>query len=198
MKERPILFSGPMVRAILDGTKTQTRRALKPQPIYTGRAKDYEWDARGQVGFVPIRDAREFGPYGIPGDRLWVRETWVHGLTDLGQAPVYYRADGEDDTTLWRPSIYMPRRLSRITLEIKDVRVERLQDISENDAKSEGICYDYNVDPIGPCKWRVPGTNMGVDSPKGAFSTLWDSIATNFSRWEFNPWVWVVEFERVK
>lgn len=190
MKERPILFSAPMVRAILDGSKTQTRRIVKSKsPI---SALGY------MVNRPEIFDA--ICPYGKIGDRLWLRETfaevqkWYAQIdlrTNINIPPqpknpiepfFIYRADGERSGAIkWKPSIHMPRRACRIKLEITNVRVERLQDISEEDAKAEG------------CSFR-PGE---TDSRCQAFSNLWTKINGEES-WSENPWVWVVEFKRVK
>lgn len=184
MNERPILFSGPMVRAILEGRKTQTRRVMNPQPV--------DQDENGWYVQVPVTDARAPGmvfyerkyfhcPYGQPGDQLWVRETFddVHGS-------VLYRANPEDAEDFppcggkrchWKPSIFMPRWASRITLEIVGVRVERVQEITPDDARAEGVEHLY--------------------APRNAFANLWDSInAKRGYGWDSNPWVWVVEFRR--
>lgn len=193
-KERPILFSGPMVRAILDGRKTQTRRIVKPAPDdwidqlhgydLRGRAPyDIEHPETGAVvgyGFQS-EDAFYKCPYGQPGDRLWVRE--AHGL-DLANK-VYYR-EGFDPKCgwngKWRPSIHMTRAASRITLEIVGVRVEQLTSITAGESIKEGIT-------IEDCR-RVNGS--AVD----AYRKLWESINGPGS-WNENPWVWVVEFKRV-
>lgn len=141
MKERPILFSGEMVRAILEGRKTQTRRVIKPQPD----------SARNSVfvksGFETKHGYEIKCPYGQPGDRLWVRETWGLWDTDPKDGPerakIFYRATDENRRDLryqrWRPSIHMPRWASRINLEITNIRIERVQDITEEDAKAEGL-----------------------------------------------------------
>lgn len=197
MKERPIIFSGEMVRAILEGRKTQTRRVIKPQPS-------------GDVGAWPYDDHREnwlVCPYGSQECRLWVRETWrpfVLGSRFNQEVDIEYRADGQKilhhpisseklekweggfSDCSWKPSIHMPRWASRITLEITDVRVERVQDITDADAVAEGI--DPEEDKYD-----------GHQVPKVNFSFLWDSI--NEKRgfgWDANPWVWVVEFKKVK
>lgn len=185
MKERPILFSAPMVRALLAGTKTQTRRVVKPQP------------EQGCIGhFGPgnpfIRGERDATrcPYGQPGDRLWVREAFMHEPADYcweasvsipcRPASTVYRADFHESQPGegWKPSIHMPRSLSRILLEVTAVRVEQLQDISESDAMAEG-CY---TDPACPAY--------------DAYRSLWEQINGPGS-WDANPWVWVVEFKRV-
>ena len=212
MKERPILFSAPMVRAILDGSKTQTRRVVKPQPI-EDRLHDhverkyglFTWWA-GNRTFSIQHQAR--CPYGQPGDRLWVRETWNvthhsqlapgeniaksaedcvrdnNGFMPSCAEGVVYAADGVTSHPVhgkarWRPSIHMPRWASRILLEITDVRVERLQDISEADAISEGVQHSTLNDPRVEYRW------------------LWESINGPDS-WAANPWVWVIEFQRIE
>lgn len=182
MKERPILFSAPTVRAILAGTKTQTRRVVKDRHI----------DAAPPACF--FQWLRERCPYGQPGDRLWVRETWAYGVHAIAaerdeDGPFVYRADGTDQGRLcarWRPSIHMPRSASRILLEITAVRVERLKDITWSDAAKEGIHVPRRardrVDPEIGCVAQ--------------FRRLWEQINGSGS-WDTNPWVWVVEFKRV-
>jgi hypothetical protein len=191
MTERPILFSAPMVRALLAGTKTQTRRVVKGWPL--------EWLKPGM--FTPEYVALpENGacPYGQPGDRLWVRETFAgsiayerHGyaLKDWGNK-LWYVADGEPRSGQWtrpRPSIHMPRCLSRITLEVTGVRVERLQDISEADAQAEGCALEC-MTPTGD------DSGSAIHGP-GGYMALWESINGPGS-WDANPRVWVVEFRR--
>ena len=183
MKERPILFSAPMVRALLAGTKTQTRRIIKPQHLaffnQDAAAMLSDWNER------PL-------PYGQPGDRLWVRETFGHFECNQHFKPgcnVYYRADGNClELEPWRPSIHMPRWASRITLEITSVRVERLQDISEADAQAEGAPFE-----LGELERLILGAKAKYRS---GFCRLWQSINGPGS-WDANPWVWVVEFQRV-
>lgn len=195
MKERPILFSAPMVQAILDGSKTQTRRVVKPQPS-SGDHFGFDDKQRLQVpawyGLWLLAC-----PYGQPGDRLWVRETWAapdHGA-QLGFDVLAFRAthsDSEIPGGRWRPSIHMPRWASRITLEVTGVRVERLQDISEADAMAEGVWrtvsghYSYGDE-----------YNPSYATACDAFRGLWESINGPGS-WEANPWVWVVEFKRLE
>jgi len=191
MKERPILFSGPMVRAILSGTKTQTRRKV----VHIGHHDKVQWliwdAAAGTGGWGVQRDGEWFKvpcPYGVPGDRLWVRETWrvngnEHDYAIAKRDGVFYRADEEWNTDVgWRPSIFMPRWASRITLEVVGVRVQRLQDISEDDAKAEG-CIDG-----------------AFNAAFGEYMELWDRInGKRFNcAWKDNPWVWAVEFRAVK
>lgn len=207
--ERPILFSAPMVRAILEGRKTQTRRVMKHQPqrvvvpgigpmlaIQQPRGNDrWLWpNARNEV----VASC----PYGVPGDRLWVRETFIHEPADYCReasvsipcrpALTVYRADVEDPREgRWTPSIHMPRALSRIDLEVTGVRVERLQDISENDALAEG------ADGPHPASWHPDAPEVGPESYRLGFRELWESI-NGAGSWEANPWVWVVEFRRIK
>lgn len=177
VKERPILFSGAMVQAILEGRKTQTRRVVKPAApfVSTDSGLDIQW-ALGDLHC----------PYGKPGDRLWVRETWAQ----FHNAMIYAATPAMITVDKWKPSIHMPRWASRITLEIKSVRVERIQDISLNDAVAEGM--------------RIRDTDgghvfeMGFDayvSPLDAYRELWDSInAKRGFGWEKNPWCWAIEF----
>lgn len=193
MKERPILFSAPMVQAILAGTKTQTRRIVKPQPdAWCGGTLCVQFtpdDQRlGRLG-KPI-----LCPYGVPGDRLWVRETWAvsHVIDHLkpreiqkGAGIVYYTATENTGGMMQRPSIFMPRWASRITLEITDVRVERLQEISEEDALAEGAKpYLLPVHPARESLRYVEG-----------FAQLWEQINGPGS-WDANPWVWAINFRR--
>lgn len=239
MTERPILFSGPMVRAILEGRKTVTRRVVKPQP----RVSDEEAMVLPEAwatGFVGVKC-----PHGRKGDRLWVRETWASPDQDKSkQGRVAYDADGvcgcwcghgEDrsfmyhgrilqasgfsecfpksgSTTFglgkytdvqsgeypsykygWRPSIHMPRWASRLTLELTEVRVERLQDITEADAQAEGVMpwFAADLQPDGELR---PGQSIAY---RAAFHDLWDSIYGEKHPWKSNPFCWVISFRRV-
>ena len=208
-KERGIIFKAEMVRAILDGRKTMTRRVIKPQP---GPDIDrlHGGDLRGRFPY-PLMDDNEdpcgFGfqdeagnfwrcPYGQPGDRLWVREThWINKSEGL----VAYRTDGEMPKHMsgerWRPSIFMPRWASRITLEVTGVRVERLQEITMDDVHREGVaCSDC---------WSTGSPYQNFPHPeycgcKNLFVNLWDSLnAKRGFGWEVNPFVWVVEFKKL-
>ena len=196
MKERPLLFTGPMVRALLDGSKTQTRRVVK--------AKHLPWLKNSLTNFLDGKWNQRPVPYGSPGDRLWVRENgWERPERTAKMmregadtwAPYYFDADGlsEQESTdfkAWgfkrRPSIHMPRWGSRLTLEITGVRVERLQDISEADAEAEGIDFIR----------RAPDVDETLTA-KEFYEALWESIHGAGS-WGLNPWVWVVEFEKVR
>ncbi len=212
MKQRPIFFNGDMVRAVIDGRKTQTRRIMRVQPESaefeprfiidsTKRSEIDNWCWAEPGVFVnPRRSALFPCPFGVVGDRLWVRETHsirvepsehTPGVAWYRESDIGRRWEGQ---LCWRPSIHMPRWASRITLEITGVRVERLQAISEEDAKAEG------VPPAGGLLPDYPGTYL---TPKGDFATaevafqrLWQSIYGTDS-WQANPWVWVIEFKRV-
>ena len=202
MKGRPILFSAPMVRAILDGTKTQTRRVVK-RPKHV--PLDYVLNPRLLVDAFKTWWGEPNGlsvgfsqccPFGKPGDRLWVRETHVafDERTPENTGEVFYRADDEYERLnfRWTPSIFMPRRHSRITLEVAGVRVERLQDISEADAQAEGVARDTE-----PCDHpRHSCAEVGCLGPthRASFGLLWMEI-NGANSWRENPWVWVVEFK---
>lgn len=193
MKERPILFSGPMVRALRAGTKTQTRRPVKREAL--------QWLLRDK--FAPAfvaGPANHLSPYGYAGDRLWVRETWARDDED---GALFYRADvglgGEADDWernrldgapryRWRPSIHIPRWASRTTLDVTGVRIERLQDISEADAIAEGIV------PAGDGNgFQLADTTHYSGNPIDSYFSLWEHINGPGSV-EANPWVWVVEW----
>ncbi|MHA4978996.1 hypothetical protein ACX0K2_21135 [Pseudomonas extremorientalis] len=227
IKERPILFSAPMVRAILEGRKTVTRRAVKGSGLV--------WLDNFLAEYVADPE-NNLCPYGNPGDRLWVRETFI----DLRGTGVEHRPDPDgplqryayaadcrpgshsdearkDFGLKYKPSIHMPRAACRILLEITDVRVERLQDISEDQAKAEGCFFtDYGQQcahggtgwkDIGICPavvghqqrtgWAWDKTTSHEEclgSPRWAFANLWNATGGD---WDANPWVWVVEFKRV-
>lgn len=190
MTDRPILFSAPMVRAILYERKTQTRRVVKPQPVDRGGGSlsiSYaagKMNHMGPANFMLEKLAQYGCPYGKTGDRLWVREAF---FIDGGKGSVRYRASGHVSPFGWKPSIHMPRWASRITLEITGVRVERLQDISNADAMSEGIEEYLGIKYTGekpPADGRI------------RFSELWTEINGPYS-WSANPFVWVIEFKRV-
>jgi hypothetical protein len=253
VKERPILFSGPMVRAILDGRKTQTRRLMKPQPV--GRAgvvwpaeDRWEWSCSAGRTMLDEREAPCCCPHGYERDRLWVREThaldgqrvaydadgWCGAICDDGgggkvriphgrivDARTSERGPWPDGGARsfglagyggrWRPSIHMPRWASRILLEITEVRVQPLQDLTEADAKAEG------VKPFGEAfagislDQRIASTTLADrergapdrdfragDSPyRASFACLWDEINGDRATWASNPWVWAIAFRRV-
>lgn len=218
MKERPILFSSEMVKAILEGQKTMTRRIMKVQPPNDGgnyqafRVLDGYKSDIGKIRWINkdclaycVNTPHFSLPYGEIGDRLWVRETWyyeehMHDSTegtpdlpgDLYSHRLVFKADCPDYPVNvgvgqhgWRPSIFMPRWASRITLEITDIRAERLQDITEEDAEREGVSDEWPILPV-------------YDTAKKRFRNLWDSIngGKPGKTWQDNPWVWVVEFRR--
>lgn len=240
MKERPILFNGEMVRAILEGRKTQTRRIVKEQERLKAGFDDlgkpgteYLNEYGGWQPWVP--NAKTFRcPKGRPGDRLWVRESWALVMTtayrasegiiqtvnpnDEHHAAIYRENfDRANGGFVWKPSIHMPRWASRINLEITNVRVERLQDISEEDAKAEGVAvgqraklddFDYYCKECG----KHPREHIGQASVcpgksslynpwsfRGGFKLIWDGINAEFDKsWQANPWVWVIEFKKVE
>jgi len=188
MKERPIIFSSEMVRAILNGSKQMTRRVIKPQPEYDQCSLSMRWKELSLYG----REIIEQCPCGQTGQRLWVRETWAYPLDyntpDLqpNKNEIFLKAASDilAQGNKWRPSIFMPRWASRITLEIREVGVERLQEITEEDAKAEGV-----ITPKQRGSWK---------SWVWAYKDLWNSLnAKRGYGWFTNPWVWVIEFKVV-
>ncbi|WP_434990091.1 hypothetical protein [Xanthomonas melonis] len=196
MRERPILFKGDMVRAILASAKTQTRRVMKVQPVRNGRFWEVYgagWsDGMSSVPAVPGHSLATNCPFGQLGDRLWVRETFspIHSSVDGRLIEVDYRATYEHGhrmgdhlgiPKLWKPSIHMPRDACRLVLEITDLRVERLQAISEADAQREGA--GDNVDYTRNRTYRDD------------FRDIWTSTGGD---WDANPWVWAIGFRRTE
>jgi hypothetical protein len=257
MKERPILFSAPMVLSTLDGSKEQTRRTLKPQPVPADRPEimgPWHW-WNGKRGardrFVTgSRDEADFArelavhcPYGVPGDRLYVKERWQFAdWTEDGMPWIRYAADGAtkffDSGTVpeawgerltdtwadlsapanvaidgkaadrrWRPSLFLPRWASRITLEITDVRAQRLQQISEDDARAEGVEFDvwdqalvardYSTSECWLQTWSDRMTRyVRIEQlARASYRTLWESI-NGAGSWALNPWVFAISFRR--
>lgn len=192
VKERPILFSGEMVRAILEGRKTMTRRVMRIQPKYHPKWKSWELAqiVKGQSFDWPEDMSAPFGisgfcPYGIPGDRLWVRETWAQGQRNGKDTVLFYKASHEKEVAegiKWKPSIFMPRWASRIMLENTNIRVERLQEITASDVEREGAITK----------------NTDIRDALGIWIKLWDSINGKKYPWASNPWVWVIEFTQLK
>lgn len=203
MKEHPILFSGSMVRAILEGHKTQTRRVMSYQPdeeyttvygpeVYTQTLIDRNGEEQpgSEVFGVYGYDWSLKCPYGQPGDHLWVRETWL-----LDGEMYLYKADfgkgilSDSWNGHWKPSIHMPRKASRLMLEIVNIRAERLQDISEEDARAEGVVWQRDF-----------GNGPETREARPVFFDVWDAINGNRDQGAYtvskNPWVWVVEFKR--
>lgn len=201
MKERPILVKGELVRAILDDRKTQTRRLVKGQAL--------EW--LKPDGFTPefvASPENHMCPYGDPGDRLWVRETWgtATGLHSQRwkRGTVLYRCDVgidiagiEVDLMKWTPSIHMPRRASRIDLEIVEVRVQRLQDITEQDAREEGFDEWIPCNLITGLKGVRIGGGHRQATCREHFAVAWDAINGKRASWASNAWVWAISFKRV-
>ena len=214
MKERGMIFNAEMVRAILDGRKTQTRRIMKVQPEPSkSRPKDFWFSSKKLESMVhvsdlvpgnsPIADCHLFFqehccPFGTVGDRIWVRETWAEagaGAPELklyranypAHVPPHYENVPPAEEIRWTPSIHMPRWASRILLEITDVRVERLNSMSEDDARAEGCCGGHD---------SIPGY-MYSATPHEHFHHIWTSIYGDDS-WQANPWVWVIEFKRIE
>ena len=222
MTERPIIFNDAMVRAVLSGAKTQTRRMVKPR-----NAAERDVFARPNFQGIRVEGRVAWGCTAglelgwrmpcVTGDRLWVRECWgvgsrpdpVKGWRD----GIEYRAGGEDgalwpvtppkgveldryESSGWRPSIHMPRWASRLTLDVVSVRVERVQDISEADARAEGIVA---LPGNGPNRWTVDVGEWSFSAPtaREVFAMLWSDIYGAES-WDVNPWVWAVEFKRVE
>jgi hypothetical protein len=203
--ERPILFSTPMVQAIMEGRKTMTRRVVKPQPIHDLKLIVVSGDRYSSVskkntdGSYSVWNAK--CPYGKVGDVLWVRETWRKSTKFNGEEYVLYYADdcslnaGIKPPGKWKPSIHMPKSACRIWLEITNIRVERLQDISEQDAKAEGVEEIHPAPFVIRWKDYIAEPNF-LDSPYWSFYSLWCSI-NGAQSWKDNPWVWVVEFKRI-
>lgn len=227
MRERPIIFNAEMVRAVLDGRKTQTRRIIQERHLYSGGRTPGNWPVHmpeGEEGEKARLWAESNSPFGAVGDRLWVKETWSvvsHAFDNDGLMIDYvpdrpakavhekpfgrgyysghaiYAADGgftwgDDDgcvdgRSCWKPSIHMPRWASRITLEITGIRVERLNSMTERDAIAEGCIGGHN---------SIPGYHYSA-TPHEHFHHVWQSIYGADS-WQANPWVWVVEFNRIE
>jgi len=210
MKERPILFSTPMVRVILNGRKTQTRRIVKSQP--PAGVTDIIRVCKDFVSAYPNRKAIKPFEYSIaskwdPGDILWVRETWrkhdMNGALFFGTEYDYKAGYVKDaDKVKWKSPRFMPKAASRIKLEITNIRVERLQDISEEDAKAEGVYFygwdDYHQTDYKNYSYNDKGMcdDWGVQTAKESYETLWESINGKGS-WGKNPFVWVIKFKRL-
>lgn len=217
MKFVPMLFSTEMVQSILAGRKNQTRRVVKPQPdddvLWNDDKFPRSFDSKlkGWNGTVnETGESKEFRcPYGQVGDVLWVREkfSFTEEWDDIGQKFNYfYAADYEDSFLTYKPSIHMPKEACRLFLKIKDIRVERVNEISEADAISEGIKHDSQFNNYecylcgNPNGFHIGATNMCDDgfysNPIDSFASLWSSINSQAS-WQIGVWVWVIEFERI-
>lgn len=220
MTERGMIFNGEMVRALLSGRKTQTRRIVKGTDGAVKFCK--EWDINGEEIFVVLGEKDHTGmnpvlgaiscPFGAVGDRIWVRETWARYNIDQNSHDIAYRATTPEDWPeegRWRPSIHMPRWASRILLEITNVRVERLNAISEEDAQREGVhteVWDQTVVARNYAARDEFFQFWSEDMPhyvemnqlyRSSFRSLWESIY-GAENWLANPWVWVIEFKRVE
>jgi hypothetical protein len=209
MREKPIIMGADSVRAILDGRKTQTRRVIKPQPKFIGAPNvPFKTDDANPKGIINC-------PYCKVGDRLWVRE-----IFNCNEEGIAYKATQPDmDGLPWKSPIYMPRTYSRITLEITDIRVERVQEITEDDALAEGIisneeyearASEDNLFPCPRCKGYKVHEAFGYDygitevdctycnTQKKRYRIIWDSLnAKRGYPWESNPWVWVISFKQI-
>lgn len=238
IREKGLIFNSEMVRAILDGRKTQTRREVKLNLDIARLATTYDWatslaanhyqglteeqiqqkaeSLRGVIHPVILDNGQMVSiicPHGKPGDRIWVRETFctVDDTQYGGEKWVDYRATpkfeashpagwdcapNDAEALKWRPSIHMPRWASRILLEITDVRVERLQNISDEDVDSEGFAGDYPTSAL-PALFPGEPSDWSHLSMRDCYGALWKSIYGEES-WQSNPWVWVIEFKRVE
>jgi hypothetical protein len=206
---KPIIFSTPMVKAILEGRKTQTRRVIEPQPV-TDILGMQRWRAVSS-GDISQRNSiiLDYAPY-QPGDILWVREMWrciAVGKGGQNEVAIIEYKNGQQAVfdvdskealyfagkARWKPSSHMPRKLSRLLLEVKGVRAERLRDISEEDAKAEGVSnISYMLSPNEVVR-------LGESAAVTRFCSLWDTLnARRGFSWDSNPWVWVIEFERIE
>ena len=189
MKERPLQLNSSGVRAVLAGIKTQMRLPIKPQPARAMEMLNTDFTPRGDFFLSDVADGNrgssgKFCPIGKPGEHLWVREPYNFGGLPPSLDAIRYRADGEKNEARWLPAIKMPRWASRLTLEILEVHVQRLQEISEGDAVAEG-------NPIDEPPWA---------SPVETFAFGWDSTYNKKHKkhsWSANPWVWQVMFERL-
>lgn len=210
MKERGMIFNGEMVRAILDGRKTQTRRIMKPQPaddIARGvfpnpNAFGWKSSLKHKYGSATAH----FCPFGKPDDRIWVRETWARYNIDQNSHDIAYRATTPADWPeegRWRPSIHMPRWASRILLEITGVRVERLHAADESDLLDELGDMLEDCDSVAGKAFNhaehyaIAGVPVGLCPEMHGFKAWWDKVNGD-GCFDSNPWVWVIEFKRVE
>lgn len=211
-KEKPIPFKAEEVRAILDGRKIQTRRVIKQDMSALVDPTIMQVDGKKIVAFDPPQKPEQENPvielkcpHGQPGDRLWVRETWTPWVfledykeEELCQELVDYRATTKKTVShyIWKPSVHMPRWASRITLEITDVKVGRLQEISEEDAVAD-VGFIADEDPYWAPTYNDPDSG-GRPSGVVTFQFNWDETEKPEHQWDSNPWVWVIEFKRLK
>lgn len=199
MAEHPILFADRLVRAILEGRKTQTRRPVRRQPRGELVPSEAERGAWRDTGFKnPLAFVR--CPLGAPGDTLWVREAWY----SLGRCePIGYRADNDAlpgiRSPRWRPSMHMPRWASRITLRVESVRVERIQSITYEDMDREGVDLEDpdSIEGHEFCRAehaQIGGVGLPTTPERCGFAALWDSHYRSSAPWSLNPWVWAIAF----
>lgn len=206
IKQRPILFSTPMVQAILEGRKTQTRRIIKPQPRTTfdpdfvDKEKlfghpAFDWNSCEMNYPAMVKKC----PYGKTGDELWVRETWASGFDASDGSPaIAYKADCPEQYQQferWKPSIHMPKDACRLRLEITSVRAERLQVISQEDAFAEGVYAAPHRPSNCGCKYHADMSNSR-DCGICSYKLLWTKI-NGLESWQSNPWVWVISFRNL-
>lgn len=194
---RPILFNTEMVRAILAGRKTVTRRAVRPKykgdesgfEVLTNMGTGERWLEKVDEEEMSFDPPRYIAPPYKPGDILYVRETWCKGSLDYGKEQYYYKADNPTFHCRWNPSIHMPKAAARIWLRVTDVKAERLQDIDGQEVLKEGV--DSHMHP------KADYFNM---NQREMFEKIWNSTIKktdwNLYGWEANPWVWVIKFER--
>lgn len=215
MTDRPILFSAPMIRAILDGRKTVTRRLVTGHDVIEERDDGTPWPYYTTWGHGDDGSPWMACPYGVPGDRLWVKETFAERVDIDGKDPaqrsrakhyLMFKADGEDPRDpdnfhtwgRWRSPRYMPRWASRLTLDVVSVRVERLHEITEEDARAEGVRELPLQEGKAGAWWTAdPSASLAAPDPVLAFRKLWDSLNAKRAPWDSNPWVWRIEFRRV-
>lgn len=218
MKTRPMIFNQQMVKALMDGRKTVTRRPLKHQPIKNGAFWDFKWGAASSLDYLPIAAGHataNAAPCKV-GDLIWVRETFRQfnssdecGCSDSpcgcpNNGTYIYKENGDSSDSgesKWKPSIHMPRKASRLTLRVTDVRCEQLIKINEESAIKEGlITKKYRFSsmeyPLGDTGYMASeNSNYICSCPVAAYKDIWNSI---YSNWHENPWVWVIEFEVIK
>lgn len=213
-KERPIIFTGESVPAIMGGRKTMTRRIVKPQPGENSYLAHYSTVSPHWTWADGPWTYRRRCPYGMAGDRLWVKEAWLYVGPGSGSEledqwewmsdpenqtsrNVWYRATHENPKTLkWKSPLFMPRWASRSTLEIVSIKVERVRDTSRKDAEAEGLCSWFNED-TGQRHYGIKHPDVWETDPRQAFARLWNSIHGQ-GAWERNDWVWVIGFKRME